>query len=165
MMQQSVWQIKLWPCLDAIRTVKVVATKHRLNADFLQRVGIMAKKAAPHYKPPDCKRMPRPPDAKSKRSWLKTPEIRGRSPQAKASGRKDVHRSRSPMRAGESSVGRRQRSPSQPKRRSPPKSEARSSRDAVVLKPRSDDDDQREGRKDKPTDDPWIWKMGSCRNV
>jgi hypothetical protein len=62
------------------------------------------------------------------------------------------------MRAGKSSVGQRQRSPSQPKRRSPPKSEARSSRDTVVLKPRSDDDDQREGRKDKSTDDPWIWK-------
>jgi superfamily II RNA helicase len=68
---------------DAIHTVKLIATKHRSNADFLQRVGIMAKKAAPHYKPPDCKRMPRPPDAKSKRSWLKTSENKGRSPQAK----------------------------------------------------------------------------------
>ena len=27
-----------------------------------------------------------------------------------------------------------------------------------MLKPRSDDDDQREERKDKSTDDPWIWK-------
>jgi hypothetical protein len=66
------------------------------------------------------------------------------------------------MRAGKSSVGQRQRSPSQPKRRSPPKSEARSSRDTVVLKPRSDDDDQREGRKDKSTDDPWIWKTADA---
>jgi hypothetical protein len=109
----------------------------------------MVKKAAPHYGPTD---------AESKRSWPKTPKIRGSSPQVKASGHKDVHRSRSPMRAGRSSVGQRQRSPSQPKRRSPPKSEARSSRDTVVLKAKSCDDDQHEKRKDKSTDDPWIWK-------
>jgi hypothetical protein len=154
---------------DAIHVAKAVATKHRLNTYFLQRVGLMAKQAMP--RPPDpvgrtAERMARPPDAKRKRS--KTPERRGRS-LARASGcRKDVRRSRSPMKAGksvQSEVGKRHRSPSKPRRREPPKSEARSSRDAVVLKERetsrlSEVDDQRRGRRDNAgvTHDQWIWE-------